>query len=343
MIKILASCFYSIQNQNDDIFSLVGHPSITDLLGQMYLLKQTLLEYGILIATESKIHPSDADAFFFIDSPSYSSPLFKYALTTNKPIFFYLWESPIIDQRRHHFFKFPQITHYFTTCCLPISPSRYTYHPYTVNNISCDFLSNPTDLYTMISGNKYSTSKYELYSERRKIAQWFRYYYPDELKIYGSYWNCTSNNPFVSTLYRALYRFYPGISNRLWKNNLYHGFISDKFAVLRNSHFSFSFENSVNTCGYFSEKILHSLQAGSMPIYKGFTDLRKFIPQDLFLNYEDFPSLCSLRQYCHAHLIKNRHHFISSLSSFLNSDGFYKFSHHSFANSTVPVIRSYLS
>lgn len=343
MIKILGSCFYTIQNKNDNIFSLTGHPSIADLLGQMHLLKQTLAKYDILIATESIINPSDADAFLFIDSPSYSCNLFKYAITTNKPIFFYLWESPIIDQRRNHFFRFPEICHYFSTSYLPISPSCYTYHPYTVNNLSCEFSENPDQLFTMISGNKYSSSDDELYTERRKIAKWFYRNFPNELKIYGSNWNCTSNNKSISTIHRALNKHYPRLSNLLWKNPLYNGFIDNKFEILRNSYFSFSFENSLNSCGYISEKVIHSLQAGSMPIYKGYTKLEEFIPNNLFINYADFPNMETLRQHCQNYLTKNRYQFVKSLDNFLNSDSFNIFSHRSFVHSMVPVLRSYFS
>lgn len=340
MKRILGDCFYEIQNQNNNIFNGIGHPTIIDLLDQMLALRKALENRGYIIATKSLISPSDADAFFFIDSPQESSSLFQYAISSGKPIFVYLWESPLIDDRRNSLFKYHQISHFFSTSYLPISPSRYTYHPYTVSmrntsDISCQ---RPIS-FSLISGNKYSHLDSELYSSRRAIVKWFSLYYPQDLHVYGSKWECITESYLKYRCMSLLYQRLPRLKKLMPGNSIYRGFVDDKFSILTRSLFNFCLENSFNTCGYVSEKLLHSLQAGSIPIYKGYSRFYDLVPRSLVIDYSSFDSLRSLYSYCN-HFLHHRTNYMNELTEFLSSSSFSRFLHSSFISTVVPVIIS---
>lgn len=343
MIKLLADCFYEIQNVNDEIFSGTGHPTIKDFTGQMLALKKHLEQLSVFIATKYIISPGHADAFFFIDSPSLDSDLFSYAVNSGKPIFLYLWESPIIDSRRDFFLSSPHITHFFSTSYLPLSLDRFTYIPYTVDDYVLPPLSfNRTIPFSLIAGNKYSSSPGELYSCRRKIVNTFLHSQPQLLHLFGLGWNYMPSSQICYRLFRKASNYLP-ILNSLCPNNLcYRGFVEDKMSVLSNSKFNFCFENSINSCGYVSEKIFHCLQAGAVPIYKGYLYIQDVIPKDLYILYDDFDSVSDLLSYCQSFSPNTFQEFSHRAQSFLQSSSFYSFTHDSSVKIISRVILSHL-
>tara|TARA_B100000674_G_C37905532_1_gene945971 strand:- start:466 stop:1497 length:1032 start_codon:yes stop_codon:yes gene_type:complete len=343
MIKLLADCFYEIQNINDEIFSGSGHPTIKDLTGQMFALKKHLEQLSISIATKYTIPPSHADAFFFIDSPSLDSKLFSYAVNSGKPIFLYLWESPIIDSRRDFFLSSPHITHFFSTSYLPLPPNRFTYIPYTVNDYTFPrFHSNRTIPFSLIAGNKYSSRTGELYSSRRSIVNKFLNFQPQLLHLFGSGWNYMPSSQTSYRIFRKASAHFPVLNSLCPDNPCYRGFVQDKMSVLRNAKFNFCFENSINTSGYISEKIFHCLQAGSVPIYKGYLYIQDVIPKDLYILYDDFDSFSDLLRYCQSFTSNTFQQFTYRAKSFLQSPSFHPFTHDSSVKDFSRVILSYL-
>jgi hypothetical protein len=342
MYKICAHCFYEVQNTKNNIFSNIGHPTISDLLGQMSELRAFLNSHSVHIATHSLINPCDADAFFFIDSPCLSSDLFRYAIQSCKPIFIYLWESPIIDQRKEALYSIPNIAHFFSTSYLPIDPKRYTYCNYTVSAEDiCNFADSPEIPFVMISGNKYSSASQELYSLRRTVANWFGSHHADEFHIYGSGWDFSPHSLTRFRAYTLASKILPSLTRLSRTSRCFKGFANDKMNILANSLYSFCFENAENSCGYVSEKILHCLQAGCIPIYKGYTGISSLVPRGLYILYDDFPDMQSLYDYCIGRSLENRSAYLATLRSFLDSPQFGKFTHHAFASKVGSALISH--
>ena len=251
MYRIYAHCHYEIQNVNNNIFSNIGHPTISDLLGQMFELRSFLDKHSVLIGTHAVIHPSEADAFLFIDSPSLDSDIFRYAIYSSKPVFMYLWESPIIDRRREVLYSIAQISHFFSTSYLPISPKRYTFCHYTVSpSRASSYSESPFIPFTMISGNKYSPVSQELYSLRRSVAKWFGCHHPNDFHIYGSNWQFSPDTLMKFRAYQLCSKIFPSFGRISRTSRCFKGFASDKMSILKNSIYSFSFENAQNRCGY---------------------------------------------------------------------------------------------
>ena len=61
--------------------------------------------------------------------------------------------------------------------------------------------------------------------------------------------------------------------------------------------FSVCFENAKGFPGLITEKIFHCFNAGSIPIYFGASNIEKHIPEDCFINYENFKSIKDMYDY----------------------------------------------
>lgn len=135
-----------------------------------------------------------------------------------------------------------------------------------VNDITYD----QKKLLVNISGNKNSGEANELYSERKRVIEFF-----DEtgvFELYGPGWE------------REGYNSYKGVAES--KAEVY-------------SHFKFALclENMKNIKGYITEKILDCFCSGIVPIYLGASNIDDYIPPDCYIHYDAFETLEQLKAY----------------------------------------------
>lgn len=116
-----------------------------------------------------------------------------------------------------------------------------------------------------IFSNKTSLNKNELYSERRKIFEFFENV-KDEFDLYGYGWD------------KEEYHNYRGTVDN--KSEVYHKY---KFAL--------AFENVKDTIGGVSEKIYDCICAGIVPIYYGSKTIEEYVPGDVFIDYRKFKDI----------------------------------------------------
>lgn len=158
-------------------------------------------------------------------------------------------------------------------------------------------------LLTLINANKFSYIKGELYSLRRKVIRFFEEKAGDDFHLYGKDWN---KNPFLNPKTLAYYGLM-AIKNKgliffcydflasffiFWPS--YKGEVKDKYLVLDAYKFTICFENEAT---YITEKIFDSLSSGSIPIYKGPLEIKSIVPQDCYINYDEFNSLDELYKF----------------------------------------------
>ena len=120
----------------------------------------------------------------------------------------------------------------------------------------------------MISGNKVSHVPGELYSKRVEIATWFHANAAMRFDVYG-------RPPF------------PQLPNYLGELNPH----TEKFVTLARYRFSLCFENVYHSFwskGYLTEKLLHCLMCGTVPIYLGCTNIEEYVPPECFIDYRRF-------------------------------------------------------
>ena len=166
---------------------------------------------------------------------------------------------------------------------------------------------------TMICGNKHSTDRNELYSERLNIIQYFEQN-NIEFDLYGFGWNKSD---------RTSYR----------------GKVEDKLYTMAKYKFSICFENMKSKSGYITEKIFDAFFSGCVPVYYGAEDISRFIPENTFIDYRKFDSLDELYLYLHSMDEIRYKEIISNINRYLQSD-LYKsnFSIDSYVNRMADII-----
>lgn len=158
-----------------------------------------------------------------------------------------------------------------------------------------------------------------LYDERRKIAYWFEKQSPQELDVFGRFW------PSELFVFKGplpgLFPFDPTV----------------KIRTLGEYKFCFCFENTGNTAGYISEKILNCLSSGCVPIYCGARNIEQFIPKNCFIDYRDFSSIEDL--YLFLKKISQKEHaaYVHNAQIWLESSASQYFSPEYFAQQMVDL------
>jgi len=182
-----------------------------------------------------------------------------------------------------------------------------------------------------ISANKLVNQHNELYTERRKIINWHEQN-TIPFDFYGYNWH----------LYISGNRYLDYITNKVgfrkkYKN--YKGSIKSKYDILKNYKFSYCLENFHGQEGYITEKIFDCFKTLTIPIYKGDKSVINHIPQEVFINYDNFESLLDLNNF----LLKMRESKFSqyqkNIKEFLYSPDAEKFSANYFVDQIIKNIK----
>jgi len=168
----------------------------------------------------------------------------------------------------------------------------------------------------MISGNKSSHVPFELYSKRIEIARWFAEHSPMPFDVFGK--------PAFQ------------LSN-------YRGIIPDgrKLAVMRQYRFSLCFENTnapVLSEGYVTEKILDCLEARTIPIYLGATNIERYIPSECYIDFRKYADYQDLSRDLLSFSEKRYNEYIKNIDAFVCSGGLRKFSEQNLYHQIIQVL-----
>lgn len=144
--------------------------------------------------------------------------------------------------------------------------------PYLGEFSPCDIPFSERKLITGISANKHSTYAGELYTTREDAYSWFEEHYPDQFDFYGTRWAGT-NHP------------------------CYKGVVDSKAETFHHYRFALCFENTRTSGDYITEKIWDCLYSQIVPIYVGAANIRDYIPEDCFIDYDRYASYEELAEY----------------------------------------------
>lgn len=208
-----------------------------------------------------------------------------------------LWKDPIsaplnFDPRYHDVFG-----RIYTCCEDLVDDVRYfkLHFPYLRPMIDGVVPFEKRRLCTLIASNRYSDHPDELYSEERKVAEFFTAAEPDSFDLFGSGW--------------TMHRSYGGLALR-------------RVDYLRRYRFNFCYETVKGWNGFVTGKIFDSFEAGCVPIYRGAPDVAASIPADCFVAREDFASEAELHVFLkdmpadvHAGYLERIRAFLSSPSA----------------------------
>lgn len=125
-------------------------------------------------------------------------------------------------------------------------------------------------LLTQISSNIHSTHSSELYTLRKKLNVMLSKILMDEFDYYGRGWELNSS---------------------------YKGSVKNKLEILKNYKFSICFENMIGEDGYITEKIFDCFKAGVVPVYLGARNVANYIPENCFIDYQNFNNIFDFIDY----------------------------------------------
>lgn len=150
-------------------------------------------------------------------------------------------------------------------------------------------------LATMIAGDKSSTDHRELYSERRKVIDWYEQNAPGDFDLYGTGWGRRRfSGPRIL---RALNRI-DFLTKALGEARpSYRGLVDSKAETLSQYRFSYCFENAQGIPGYITEKLFDCLCAGCVPIYRGAPDIRERVDPDCYVDAREFAGVRELHDH----------------------------------------------
>ena len=166
-------------------------------------------------------------------------------------------------------------------------------------------------LCVLINSNLQSNVKGELYSERRRVIEWFEKNQMDSFDLFGYGWDTNSLTLFNKKIFKTKL-----LSKKL---KTYKGIAFDKLLVLSKYKFSICFENTNNINYYITEKIFDSFLAGTVPVYWGTPNISDLIPPKCFVDYRNFNSLSDLYNFMKNISDKDYLEYIKNINEYLTS------------------------
>lgn len=350
---------------NNQLFE-INHSKINTVESNLVMnkLKSFLEEKGYSVLTIDKAKWEDAEQIIFFDLAYFDKYLkrlnkLKGKLKANLSLI--LIESYLVNQyqylkRRHKIFDkvltwksdFVDNKKYFKYFLPEILLKKDIFMvPFNNKHFLC-----------LINANKIALGEKELYSKRKDIAHFFEKTF-EGIHIYGSGWN--KKQLKFSLVGHMFFRwrfilnkilhldFEPlifliqfALNTKPFKPNILMGLAkSSTIEVLCKYKFAICFENSLDTPGYITEKIFNCFNARCVPIYLGTEEIKKYIPDNCYINMRGFKDYQSLYDYLKSIDEKKYNEYIDNINQFLNSDKSYIFSNENFIKQVYGLITGY--
>lgn len=170
----------------------------------------------------------------------------------------------------------------------------------------------------MVGANKHSWHPNEIYSERRKIAEFFELNHPSDFDLFGGEW---TEKP------------------QTYKGGLPGG-MDAKVKKIKEYKFVFALENGKEIPGYVTEKIFNCFQAGSIPVYLGAPNITSYVPKNCFIAIEDFKSHEELYQFLKNMSKETYMDYLNHIQKFLESEQVQNFSSDHFVKTMMGLIET---
>jgi hypothetical protein len=241
----------------------------------------------------------------------------------NKAIMF-LWEGPTVSALSYNetfLRRFKQVFSWHDGLV-----SKYNFYKFYLpvpSDIGVTGLMdfNNRNLLTAISWNKNSGAKNEMYQFRKIEMMALADLLGKMFKFYGQDWDKLE-----------------GDERRLLDN--YGGPVADKVEVLPKYRFCLCYENVFGLPGYITEKIFDIMRCGVVPIYKGASNIKDYIPKNCFIDRDNFKSSTDLTDYLKSINESQFNDYLNNINQYLKSDDFKYFLPESFATNIIDRLHS---
>ncbi|MEA3284102.1 MAG: glycosyltransferase family 10 [Synergistota bacterium] len=308
----------------------VGGISLDGLLSVMYGLKDRLAECGIDLVHYSEVVPDKADGYIFFD---YQSDVLNRIKRSNfgGALFLYVMESELVSPDNWMESKHSDFDVVFTWDMreLPrLKKPKYVRY-FWPNDFSRRLpplsFSERKKLCVMVATNKWKRRPKELYTARFEAIRWFMKKHPDDFDLYGYDWHYSFPSRIVE-FFRNCLRSVAGKKTRpLDVSSVYRGPAGDKRKTLSEYRFCICYENGEDMPGYITEKIFDCFVSGVVPVYLGWEDVSRSIPEDSFVDMRRFESYEELYRFLGAIDEDSFEGYLAAARRFLDSEEGRKF------------------
>ena len=336
-MRILVHNTYNEMNINENMFSSKLSQKYEDNLSHLVYFKQKCHELGHQVGTSCSMELDSADIIVFLDYPNRNDSFFRKAIYSQARKYLVVTEPKLVNKNNYQEDKIKIFDSVFSfTHEIPakkLIPLGYRFNIKRSFNPSYDNRSGVA----MIAANKKFSGDGELYSERKKIIDWYSNNFKADFHLYGRDWNYYRfdyNGPF-----NFLNRFnFKKIKSNKEFMDIYKGQIDSKRRVLSNHIASFCFENSANEYGYITEKIFDSMFSGCIPIYYGAPDVKNYIPESCYVDYLNFRDITELHNYVVSIKRVEYDSYMKNIKIFLNSKAM-QFRHENFFDTIIENVK----
>lgn len=284
-------------------------------LDVLYQLRDIAREAGYEIIQCDSIKDLNDDFEYLVVFDIFPDQIGYLDRFPKEKLILFLWEPPTIVPENYMLVYHYNFSKVYTWNDVLIDNKKYfKYHI----PICQPMIANPPNYFqrrlcTLISCNKQSSHPEELYSQRRKVIEFFDTFHADEFELYGKGW---------SDMYRT-----------------YQGPIDQKVDYLKHYKFCFSYENIKNVPGYVTEKIFDCFQAGCVPIYWGASNITDYVPKNCFIAREEFEDESSLYEFLKNMPPEQYNAYQSNIGEFLRSDRAHLFTPDHFIDMFMHLIK----
>lgn len=259
-------------------------------LDHVSLLRKELKKEGFDLSTNDINDPRDSFIQLHSEVP-------KYEIHENNA-FLILMESPAVIKRNWDLRYHKQFKKIFTYNEDLISKSHHSQKyekirwPVKISVPEFVPISHRTRDFILVSANKYSNYKSELYSKRKEIIDFFEKEPLFSFDLFGYGWE---NPPTSVERFDFLTRVSNKIKNKIKKLTYvqpksYRGFLTNKHEIFKNYQFCFVLENISDLNGYVTEKIWECFSLGVIPIYLGAPNINNYFPEESFIDLKRYKS-----------------------------------------------------
>ncbi len=204
----------------------------------------------------------------------------------------YTWRDDLVDNKK-----------YFKLFYFAMRPMIRNRVPFTAKKLC-----------VLVNANKSSGYPSELYSERRRVIDFYQQYHPAEFDLYGAGWD------------RSRY-------------SVHKGGLEDKVIALNGYKFCICYENIADQLGYITEKIFDCFAAGCVPIYWGAPNVTDYIPKNCFIDRRDFGSDAAVYEHIKSMPEAVFNEYIANIKAFLASPQAQLFAEENYVPFFVSVVR----
>lgn len=284
-------CLYFGAHLNNKIFDLEDPIVNRDGCALPYaLLKKELEKFDINLSTQDINKPMLSDAVIYNDIPK-NMRLNDF----HEQSFLLQMESPIIRPQNFNTKNYQFFEKIFTWADDLVDNKKFFKINYSYARPKVIQAKEKTQFLTMIAANKHSQYRNELYSERKKVIEWYAMNNSDKFDLYGRKWGeISAQNRYLNFAIKKMNLK----RKKNWNgHNVFKGSITAKSEVLGRYKFAICFENYTGINGYITEKIFDAFLNGVVPIYYGAPNVCEHIPNNCFINYCDFKNIQEMHDY----------------------------------------------